>query len=160
MKFEDPGDGSLFTCDLVPRSELYTLDYRASFDNLKLSGGKLDLDDREIVFAADTLSGYGEISNGVFRLTEKWIITADAVANGGVMFRDADLAFGENAVFMVDDVSRASVPETGVLVGTVTGGSIAGLSKMETGDGRWVVCAAGNEIRLYRRRRGTVMTFR
>ena len=154
MKFEDPGDGSLFTYDLAPRSELNPLDYRASFDNLKLSGGRLDLNDRDIASVSETLTGHGEVTNGVFKLTGEWIVTADAIANGGVRFRNADFVFGDGASFLVDDVVRSSVPDSGVVIGTVSNGSISGLSEWKTADERWIVRVSAGEIRLYRGRHG------
>ena len=160
MKFEDPGDGSLFTYDLVPRSELDPQDYRASFENLKLSGGRFDLNDRETTFTSKTLTGYGEITNGVFKLTDEWIVTADAVANGGVRFRDADFVFGEDAVFTVDDIAHASVPDAGLVIGTVTDGTITGLSEWISGNRKWSVRTSANgEIRLFRRVRGILVSF-
>ena len=159
-RFEDPGDGSLFTCDLTPRSGLDASLCRATLDNLKLSGGMLDLNDREITAASKTLSGYGEITNGVFKLTEEWLITGASVQGGGLNFKDADFIFGENAVIRVDGMAKGSVTDVGLVVGTVTGGTVTGLSERLSADGRWIVRALGSEIRLFRREKGFLIMFR
>ena len=150
-KFEDPGDGSLLTCDLAPRTELDASLYRASFDNLKLAGGVLDLNDREIKFTAKSLSGYGTISNGVFELNGTWTLSGDDIAAGGVAFGNADVKFGELLSFDTSVIARNAIPDEGIVFASVEEGVIKGFTEWVSPDGWFKVKNEGDgKLRLFK----------
>jgi hypothetical protein len=150
-KFEDPGDGSLLTCDLAPRTELDASLYRASFDNLKLAGGVLDLNDREIKFTAKSLSGYGTISNGVFELNGTWTLSGDDIAAGGVAFGNADVKFGELLSFDTSVIARNAIPDEGIVFASVEEGVIKGFTEWASPDGWFKVKNEGDgKLRLFK----------
>jgi hypothetical protein len=154
-RFEDPGDGSLLTCDLTPRTELGVSRYRASFDNLKLSGGVLDLNDREIGFTAKSLSGHGTISNGVFTLDGEWTLTEDDIAAGGLTFGNADVMFGGNMVFETSYVGRSAIPDNGVVLASVEDGEIRSFTEWASPDGWFKVKNTDDgKLRLFKVRYG------
>jgi hypothetical protein len=150
-KFEDPGDGSLLTCDLTPRAELDASLYRASFDNLKLSGGVLDLDDREITMASKTLCGHGTVSNGVLALTGKWSLTHEDIASGGIRFRNADVSFGPEFAFDVSGLVRSQIPDGGLVVATIENGEAKDFRRWRSQDCMLTVAkTADGELRVFK----------
>lgn len=154
-KFEDPGDGSLLTCDLTPRTELDVSRYRASFDNLKLSGGVLDLNDREISFTAESLSGHGMISNGVFVLNGEWTLTEDDIAAGGVVFGNADVRLGERMEFDTSAIRRSVIPDDGLVFASVEDGEVKDFAEWSSPDGWFRVKSSDDgKLRLFKVKHG------
>ena len=150
-KFEDVGDGSFLSCDLTPRAELDATLYRASFDNLKLSGGTLDLNDREITMISKTLSGHGTVSNGVLALNEKWSLTHEDIASGGIRFCNADVSFGSEFSFDVSSLVRSQIPDDGLVVATIENGEAKGFNRWKSQDRMLVVAkTAAGELRIFK----------
>ena len=150
-KFEDPGDGSLLTCDLTPRAELDATLYRVSFDNLKLSGGALDLNDREITMISKTLSGHGTVSNGVLALTKEWSLSHEDIASGGIRFCNADVSFGSEFSFDVSSLVRSQIPDDGLVVATIENGEAKGFNRWKSQDRMLVVAkTATGELRIFK----------
>ena len=160
-KFEDPGDGSLFTCG--PREEIVSADYRASFDNLKLSGGTLDLNDREITQPFPKLAGHGTLANGIVKVTGTLTLTAADVEAGGLTFTDADLVFADGASLVLDLSHReVTDPTAGVVLATVTDGTVTGLPESVTdAKGKlWKIACENGVVKAYYKPSGLMLIFR
>ena len=150
-KFEDPGDGSLLTCDLTPRTELDVNPYRVKLDNIKLSGGVLDLNDRDITMSSKMLSGYGIISNGVLKLTKSWEILRDDLALGGVKFCNADVSFGADFAFETSSLIRSQVSDEGIVIAMFENGTIKDFNDWTSSDGWFkIVKTNAGELKLFK----------
>ena len=141
---EDPGDGSLFTSDLMTRQDLDFSALRTRFGDLALSPGTvLDLNDREASAFVGALSGSGIVSNGTLRITGEWKIRPGdllEVCNG-------DLAIEESATLDFGKIRDFPRGPDGVVIARVDG-TANGLARFAVPAEGWTlsVCDTGEVV--------------
>ena len=147
MKFEDAGDGALFTREIVP--------VRALFDKVRLAAGTtLDLDNAARagyaphVFAA--LEGAGSIVNGSVEITDSLVLVTNAVGGAAKLTVSGKVAFAPGAkLALADGMAFTRTTEAGEIVDFLEATAIEGMPELEASlSGRWRLVKEGNVLKL------------
>ncbi|MFA7173055.1 MAG: hypothetical protein WC340_06525 [Kiritimatiellia bacterium] len=142
VAFKDPGDGSLFTQDVTPTAGLDPEEWRTTFADLKMAEGTLlDLNDRNEIAVVKKFSGKGVFTNGVLKITEKWLVTPSDLPNA-LVIQDGDLVLSETAMIDLGDLSGFTMSSEGVVIGKVDG-TITGLDRFAKPSERWRISVTG-----------------
>ena len=147
LKFEDAGDGALFTREIEPA--------RARFDKVRIAeGATLDLCNAvrgkyaPHVFA--TVEGAGSIVNGFVKITDSLVLVTNAVGGAAKLTVSGKVTFAPGAKLAIaDGMAFTRTTAAGEIVDFLEAEAIEGTPALDASlAGRWRLVRTGNALKL------------
>ena len=147
LKFEDAGDGALFTREIEPA--------RARFEKVRIAeGATLDLGNAvrgkyaPHVFA--TVEGAGSIVNGFVKITDSLVLVTNAVGGAAKLTVSGKVTFAPGAKLAIaDGMEFTRTTEAGEIVDFLEAAEIEGTPELDASlSGRWRLVRTGDVLKL------------